>query len=210
MSDETNIPWDAPIEPEEQPKSAPLDRATVGPLDESEANAVRPYVDLGGVKVLPRADLHLRVEVEEESKRVVAVGLDYAGSTLQIQPFAAPRTSGLWHEIRAQIVDQIHKQGGTTRIADGVFGPEVLAEIPVAADQPGGARLARFIGVDGPRWFLRGVIAGEGATDPRAAALIEDVYRSIVVVRGTTPMPPRDLIPLHMPSTGQPADGDFA
>jgi len=210
VSGESNPPWDAVSEPEEQPKSAPLDRATAGPLDESEANSVRPYVDLGGVKVLPRADLHLRVEVEEESKRVVAVGLDYAGSTLQVQPFAAPRTSGLWHEIRQQIVDQIHKQGGTTRIADGVFGPEVLAEIPVAAGQPGGARLARFIGVDGPRWFLRGVIAGEGATDPRAAALIEDVYRSIVVVRGMTPMPPRDLIPLHMPATGQPTDGDLA
>jgi hypothetical protein len=195
----------AAIEPPdaEQPKSAPDDRATAGPLDESEANAVRPYVDLGGVKILPRPDLHLRLEVEEGSKRVVAVGLDYAGSTLQVQPFAAPRTSGLWHEIRKQIVDQIHKQGGTTKEAVGVFGPEILAEIPVAVGQPGGSRLARFVGVDGPRWFLRGVIAGEGVTNRDAAAEIEDLFRSIVVVRGTTPMPPRDLIPLHMPATGQ-------
>jgi hypothetical protein len=66
----------------------------------------------------------------------------------------------------------------------------------------GSPRPARFIGVDGPRWFLRGVIAGAGATDPAAAAQIEDVFRSIVVVRGTTPMPPRDLIPLRMPATG--------
>ena len=58
--------------------------------------------------------------------------------------------------------------------------------------------------MDGPRWFLRGVIAGAGATDTEAAAKIEDLYRSIVVVRGTTPMPPRDLIPLHMPATGTP------
>ena len=28
-------------------KSAPADRETEGPLDESEANPVRPYVDLG-------------------------------------------------------------------------------------------------------------------------------------------------------------------
>ncbi len=210
MSYDTNFPWDEPAEADEQPKSAPPDRATAGPLDESESNAVRPYVDLGGIKVLPRPDLNLRVEVEEETQRVVAVGLDYAGSTLQIQPFAAPRGSGLWHEIRAQIVDQIHKQGGTTRIADGPFGPEVLAQIPVGAGQPGDARLARFIGVDGPRWFLRGVIAGAGATDPSAAALIEDVYRSLVVVRGTTPMPPRDLIPLYMPAAGPPTDGDLA
>jgi len=183
-------------------KSAPADRATAGPLDESESNSVRPYVDLGGVKVIPRADLQLRLEVEEGTQRVVAVGLDYAGSTLQLQPFAAPRGSGLWHEIRAQIVDQIHKQGGTTRVVDGPFGPEVLAQIPVTtAGQVGSSRIARFVGVDGPRWFLRGVIAGEGAVNPEAAEKIEDLFRSIVVVRGETPMPPRDLIPLHIPAT---------
>ena len=184
-------------------KSAPIDRATAGPLDESEANAVRPYVDLGGVKILPRADLQLRLEVEEGSKRVVAVGLDYAKSTLQVQPFAAPRSSGLWHEIRAQIVEQIHKQGGTTRVVNGPFGPEVQAQIPVAAaGTEGGTRLARFVGVDGPRWFLRGVIAGEAIVDAEAAVKIEELFRSIVVVRGSTPMPPRDLIPLHVPTAG--------
>ncbi len=187
--------------PTEHPKSAPADRATAGPLDESEANAVRPYVDLGGIKLVPRTDLNIRLEVEEASKRVVAVGLDYAGSTLQVQPFAAPRGSGLWHEIRDQIVEQIQKQGGTIRPAMGPFGPELVAEIPVAGGAP---RAARFIGVDGPRWFLRGVIAGEGATNPEAAAQVEDLFRSVVVVRGTTPMPPRDLIPLHMPATAQP------
>ncbi|MCU1571021.1 MAG: hypothetical protein JWR33_1762 [Naasia sp.] len=185
-----------------QPKSAPPDRESTGPLDVSEANAVRPYVDLGGVKIVPREGLHLRLEVEENTKRVVAVGLDYAGSTLQVQPFAAPRSSGLWHEIRAQIAEQIRKQGGTTREADGPFGPELVANIPVVAGpgQPQSSRIARFIGVDGPRWFLRGVIAGEGAVNPEAAMHIEDLFRSVVVVRGATPMPPRDLIPLHVPT----------
>jgi hypothetical protein len=183
-------------------KSAPEDRATEGPLDESEANPVRPYVDLGGVKILPREGLHLRLEVEEETQRVVAVGLDYAGSTLQVQPFAAPRSTGLWHEIRGQIAEQVQRQGGRVTERDGVFGPELIAEIPVAAPQgaPGETRVARFIGVDGPRWFLRGVIAGDGAVKPEAAALVEDLFRSIVVVRGSVPMPPRDLIPLRMPA----------
>lgn len=192
---------------DERLKSAPAERETQGPLDESEANPVRPYVDLGGVKILPREGLQLRLEVEEGSQRVVAVGLDYAGSTLQVQPFAAPRTSGLWHEIRDQIAEQIAKQGGTTRLSDGPFGPELLAEIPATTPgQPDSTRLARFIGVDGPRWFLRGVIAGEGAVDPEAGAKIEDLFRSVVVVRGKTPMPPRDLIPLHMPKLPAPAD----
>ena len=33
-----------------------------------------------------------------------------------------------------------------------------------------------------------------------AAAKIDELFRSLVVVRGTTPMPPRDLIPLRMPT----------
>ena len=106
----------------------------------------------------------------------------------------------MWHEIRNQIVDQIRKQGGTTRVVDGPFGPEVLAQIPVTTPgEFGTTRIARFVGVDGPRWFLRGVIAGDGAVNPQAAEMIEDLFRSIVVVRGDTPMPPRDLIPLHIP-----------
>lgn len=192
-----------------QPKSAPQDRANTGPFDAAEATAVRPYVDLGGVKIVPREGLQLRLEVEEGTQRVVAVGLDYAGSTLQVQPFAAPRSSGLWHEIREQIAEQVQKQGGVIRALDGPFGPELLAEIPVVAGagEVPSRRIARFIGVDGPRWFLRGVIAGEGAVNQEAAAAVEDLFRSVVVVRGATPMPPRDLIPLHMPAAagGTPA-----
>jgi hypothetical protein len=197
----SDTPADIPA-PIEHPKSAPDDRAENGPLDETEANAVRPYVDLGGIKILPRPELRVRLEVEEGSKRVVAVSLDYKESSLQVQSFAAPRNSGLWHEIREQIVEQITRQGGTTTPTTGVFGPEIRAELPAAAGQPG-PRMARFIGVDGPRWFLRGVISGKGAVDPAAGAEIEDLFRSVVVVRGTTPMPPRDLIPLHVPPAAQ-------
>jgi hypothetical protein len=190
--------------PAEDPtaKSAPPDRATAGPFDEAEANAVRPYIDLGGIKVLPREGLNLRLEIEEQSQRIVAVGLDYADSTLQVQPFAAPRSSGLWHETRAQIREQVRQQGGRVEEREGPLGPELLAEVPVMAGAAGdsGKRLARFVGVDGPRWFLRGVIGGAAASDLEAAAQVEDLFRSIVVVRGGTPMPPREFIPLKMPT----------
>ena len=182
-------------------KSAPEGRSTEGPFDESEANPVRPYIDLGGIKILPREGLNLRLEVEEQTKRIVAVGLDYADSSLQVQPFAAPRTLGLWHETRMQLVDQVRQQGGRVEEREGPLGKELLAEVPAPASEGSGLRLARFIGVDGPRWFLRGVIGGAAASDPEAAAQVEDLFRSIVVVRGGTPMPPRDLIPLKMPAS---------
>lgn len=183
-------------------KVAPRDRTTAGPFDDSEANPVRPYIDLGGIKVLPRDGLNLRLEVEEQTKRIVAVGLDYADSTLQVQPFAAPRTTGLWDETREQLRQQIKQQGGRVEEREGPLGPELLAEVPVAGeDGTSERRLARFVGVDGPRWFLRGVIGGAATSDVEAAAKLEDLFRSLVVVRGGTPMPPRDLIPLKMPAT---------
>lgn len=182
-------------------KSAPLDRAEAGPFDASEANPVRPYIDIGGIKVLPREGLNLRLEVEENTQRIVAVGLDYAGSTLQVQPFAAPRSSGLWHETRDQIRAQVTQQGGRVEEREGPLGAELLAEVPAGTDAATGRRVVRFVGIDGPRWFLRGVIGGEGASSAEAAEKVEDLFRSIVVVRGAAPMPPRDLIPLTMPQT---------
>ncbi|MDQ1113731.1 hypothetical protein QE418_003179 [Microbacterium testaceum] len=182
-------------------KSAPVDRESAGPFDEAEANPVRPYIDLGGIKILPREGLNLRLEVEEQTKRIVAVGLDYADSTLQVQPFAAPRSSGLWEETRDQIRQQVKQQGGRVEEREGPLGPELLAEVPVAAADGASKRLARFVGVDGPRWFLRGVVGGAATSDVEAAAAVEDLFRSIVVVRGSSPMPPRDLIPLRMPSS---------
>ena len=190
------------IEPaEDSPQTGLRDRAVDGPFDESEANPVRPYIDLGAIKIMPREGLNLRLEVEEQTQRIVAVGLDYADSTLQVQPFAAPRSSGLWDETRAQIQEQITQQGGRVEERDGTLGSELLAEIPAVSGDGGAVtRLARFVGVDGPRWFLRGVIGGAAAADADAAAAVEDLFRSIVVVRGGAPMPPRDLIPLRMPA----------
>ena len=156
--------------PSSTPKSAPDDRATAGPLDETEANAVRPYVDLGGVKILPRAGLQLRLEVEEGSKRVVAVGLDYAGSTLQVQPFAAPRSSGLWHEIREQIVEQIATQGGTTDGARGRLRPRAARRDPRARRRLSRAHAPRPVHRRRrPALVPARRHRGEAAVDPTAA-----------------------------------------
>jgi hypothetical protein len=56
--------------------------------------------------------------------------------------------------------------------------------------------------VDGPRWFLRGVLTGPEAGSPAAgsaSAPLADAFRAIVVVRGTDPMPVREQLPLVLP-----------
>lgn len=182
------------------PKSAPSDRETNGPFDESEVSGVKPWIDLGSIKLIPREGLNLRLEVEEGSSRVVAASLDFNGSTLQIQPFSASRTSGLWSEIRDQLSTQLKQQGGNVIEVDGPLGAELHASVPVmGASGELESQPARFLGVDGPRWFLRGIIAGPAALDPAQGEEMLDIFRGLVVVRGQQPMPPRELLPLRVP-----------
>ena len=64
---------------------------------------------------------------------------------------------------------------------------------------PVAVQAARFIGVDGPRWFLRGLLTGPAATDTLQAKRLEELFRGIVVVRGGDAMAPRNALPLHLP-----------
>lgn len=190
----------AKLELPPDPSDTAYDRAVHGPLDESEVAGTEGYVDLGALLITPREGLSLRLEVEESTNRVIAVTLDLNGSSLQLQAFAASRSEKLWRDIREQIGLSVGSQGGEIEILDGTFGKEVLAKVPAqGADGSKGFRVARFLGVDGPRWFLRGVLGGNAAMDRAAAAELEDLFRGVVVVRGEVPMPPRDLLLLRLP-----------
>lgn len=200
----TDIQTSLAAEGDEYAKSYPADRAERGPLDDQEAGSIKPSIDLGALRVEPRRGMQMRLEVEKSTSRVVAVTFELEGSTIQVQPFAAPRSSGLWLGIRDQIAEQIRSQGGEVTSVDGEFGPELLTTVPVQSPEGYSKRTVRFIGVDGPRWFLRGVIGGRAATDEGAASAMHEIFRSLVVVRGNTPMPPRDLLPLRVPESGNP------
>ncbi len=181
-------------------KSAPEDRETAGPFDIVEVPTMRPYVDFGGIKVAPREGLQLRLEVDERAKRVVAVTLDFEGSLLQVQAFSAPKTTGLWHQVRSEISAQLSSQGARIEEAEGELGPELIAVSSVPAEQGGGTRTVRFVAVDGPRWMLRGVIMGAAAEDAQARAGVIELFRDMVVVRGDQPMPPSELLQLQVPA----------
>jgi hypothetical protein len=63
--------------------------------------------------------------------------------------------------------------------------------------------LVRFIGVDGPRWFLRGTFAGPAAGGGEPASLLEEIFRDVVVVRGEHPVPSHAILELRLPPDAQ-------
>ncbi|WP_019876844.1 DUF3710 domain-containing protein [Sporichthya polymorpha] len=170
-----------------------------GPWDADSAPEDKiERVDLGGVRIPILNGMELRAELAED--QVVAVTLIIERSALQIQPFAAPRTMGIWDEVRGEIAEGIVASGGRSTEEEGRFGTELVAEVGVALpDGTTGLQTARFLGVDGPRWFLRAVITGEAATDASLRRALEDLLADVVVVRGQDAMAPRDPIPLQLP-----------
>lgn len=173
-----------------------------GPFDAGDLESPETgRIDLGGVLVPAREGLELRVEADQSTGVVVAVTMLLEDSALQIQPFAAPRTEGIWDEVRREIRAGITQQGGTADEVEGPFGSELHTRVPVRRqDGTSGVEPARFLGVDGPRWFLRGVLTGRAAVEQRADAALLELFRDVVVVRGASPMAPRDPIPLRLPS----------
>ncbi|WP_165372842.1 DUF3710 domain-containing protein [Pengzhenrongella frigida] len=176
-----------------------------GPWDESEVDGIGRRVDLGALWLPGVPGMELRMEIDKASNQVTAVALNLQGSALQVQAFAAPRTEGIWAEIRAEIAESVTKQGGSADDLPGPFGRELLARLPVrTAEGRTGHRPARFIGHDGPRWFLRGVLTGKAAVDPEAARALEEIFADIVVIRGSQARAPRDLLALRLPGQAGP------
>jgi hypothetical protein len=188
----------------ERAREAEETRRASGPFDAAEVDDDVKRIDLGALRLPAREGMELRLEVEEKTQKVIAATVVMAGSTLQVQAFAAPRTLGVWDDVRGEIAVQVTKQGGTADEVPGTFGRELIARIPVrTSDGRTGHQASRFVGVDGPRWFVRGVFGGPASHDTEAAAPLEDLLRSCVVVRGDEAMAPRDLLPLRLPDQGR-------
>ena len=175
-----------------------------GPWDEADApDDDRQRLDLQGLRVPVLPETELRVEMDRAGQ-VVAVTLVRAPSTMQLSAFAAPRTEGIWDEVRAEIAAALDSSGGQAQESEGPFGPELRAMIPT--EVPGRGRMlapTRFVGVDGPRWFLRALLTGPAAQDGEAADELLAALRDVVVVRGNDPMAVRDPLPLVLPKEVQ-------
>ncbi|MQA09100.1 MAG: DUF3710 domain-containing protein [Pseudonocardiaceae bacterium] len=163
-----------------------------GPYDESEApddDVAR--LDLGSVRIPVPDGAQLQVEMDP-SGPVRAVHIVTPVGQVTISAYAAPRSGGLWKEVRGELAEQLRSDGASVETRNGEWGGELVASL--------GQVVLRFVGVDGPRWMLRGVVAGPPEHTDKAVEVLRDVVRGTVVVRGAAPMPVRTPLVIELPA----------
>jgi hypothetical protein len=178
-----------------------------GPWDSAEDVPAQPRVDLGSLHVPVSEGTEIQLSMADDQPAWITVMRGESG--LQLQAFAAPKSGGLWQDVREEIAAEITKAGGQWEEAEGPFGTELRARVHPAetgvSGRHAGPQPVRFLGVDGPRWFLRGVISGPAAQRDAEAAPLEQVFAGVVVVRGDHPVPPRDLLEIQLPEEAREA-----
>ncbi|NBE82098.1 DUF3710 domain-containing protein [Micromonospora rubida] len=165
-----------------------------GPYDVADAPDGVQRLDLGSLQIPAVADVEVRVQADPEGV-IQQVVLVHGESALQLGVFAAPRSDGIWDEVREEIRQSLFNDGAAAQEVQGEYGPELRARVRT----PDGLTDLRFVGVDGPRWMVRGVFQGAAAGDPAAAGPLAECLDGLVVDRGQEAKPVREPLPLRLP-----------
>lgn len=200
-SDETPAGEAAPSE------ETPAGPRANGPWDVSEVSLPEEdpdRIDLGSLLLTPRPGLDLQLQVDEASGQVVAVILAGETGAVELRAFAAPRHGDIWDDVRRQVAGEVARMGGTASETEGAWGTEVQVNLTVARDDGQHVQqTSKVIGIPGPRWLLRATLFGRPAVEHQEDGDVETALRDVVVVRGSTPVPPGDPLPLTMPPNAQ-------
>jgi hypothetical protein len=166
-----------------------------GPYDVSQAPRDRQErLDLGALKIpaVPGVEIHLQTGPQGQIQQIQ---LAHGDSRLSLSVFAAPRTEGIWEEVRESLRTALVDGGAQPEQTVGDYGPELRARV---RDTSGGTDV-RHVGIDGPRWFVHGVFLGGAAFSPDQDEPLRDVLRGLVVDRGTEARPVSEALPLQLP-----------
>ncbi|MCY1140243.1 DUF3710 domain-containing protein [Actinoplanes sp. Pm04-4] len=165
-----------------------------GPWDSGQAPDDVQRLDLGSL-LIPAVDgVEVRVQANPDGAVEQIVLVD-GESALQLGVFAAPRSEGIWNEVRAEIAEAMTADGVAPREVDGPYGVELSARV----NTPEGPADVRFVGVDGPRWMVRALYQGAAAADRNREGRLGEVLSGLVVVRDNEARPVREALPLRLP-----------
>lgn len=175
----------------------------IAEVDDLEGGPESPRIDLGSMVLAGFPGAELRLQMSEETQQIVSAMLIHENSALEVGAYAAPRSGGLWSELREEIMASATEAGGSGTLAEGPFGVELRRIIPVTTPEgEQGYQPSRMWVAEGPRWLLRGIVYGQAALEEGLDSPVAELlgaFRQIVVRRSDEAMAPGDLLPLTMP-----------
>lgn len=115
---------DAALEADDWEPQTPFSRLR-GPFDRAEKEPDDSRVDLGSLWVAVVPGVQIALQVDESTQTPVGVQLTLAGSGAYLQAYAAPRTEGIWPEIRAEVAQSVVAEGGRAEVVNGSLGKEL-------------------------------------------------------------------------------------
>jgi hypothetical protein len=181
-----------------------------GPFDASEVTIPEgdtSRVDLGSLLLTPHEGLELQLQVDEASGQVQAVIMAGQTGAVELRAFAAPRNGDIWADVRRAVAAEVARMGGTATETEGAYGTEVVVSLGATRDDGQVVQqTSKVVGIPGPRWLLRATLFGRPAVEHLPDGDVESALRDVVVVRGSTPVPPGDPLPLAMPDNAQRVD----
>lgn len=189
---------DAVEEPDEDAAfDEPVGAVDGGPYDVTElAEDEEPAatrLDLGSVLLPIPEGAQLQVEMSPEGAPQ-AVHLVTQFGRVTVSAYTAPKSPGQWREVASELAESLRGDNADVSIENGPWGREVVGVTPNAD--------LRFIGVDGPRWMVRCVVAGPSGNVDAGSPLVEiarTVLLDTVIKRGNEPHPVRTPLPIVLP-----------
>jgi len=163
-----------------------------GPRNYEEVDTADGYVDMGSILFPAVQGMQLRTQVADDGTTVLQILVVLGSSGIQMSVAAAPRSGGVWEELREEIRKGFEDQGAK------------VADYPTRYVRSAPSRV-RLIGREGGRWFARIDILGPAAATAEAGADIEKVIDRIVVRRDDHPRTRLEMLPVHLPAGAQEA-----
>src|SRR5882757_4666118 len=149
--------------------------------------------DLGSV-VIPENDAaELAIEVNQQGVPTM-VWMVTPNGRYNITAYAAPKTGNLWREVVTEIAESLRNDSAQVTVEDGPWGREVVGLVTKGPEPV----VMRFVGVDGPRWMVRGAAIGTPESADAIAADVRNALADTVVRRGDTPQPVRAMLNLQL------------
>ncbi|WP_328397305.1 DUF3710 domain-containing protein [Nocardia sp. NBC_00416] len=184
--------YDAAIDdPDTEPqRRGPYDYDDVAEVLE---NFTDTRLDLGSVILPVPPGGQLQVEMTPQGAPQ-AVHLATEHGRITVAAYAAPKSTGQWRTVAADLAESLRKDGARVSVEKGPWGRELVA-LTDSAD-------LRFIGVDGYRWMIRLVAAGPSGSAAAGGPLVvaaRTVLSETIIRRGTDALPVREPLPVVLP-----------